>query len=107
MLPRAVQDFVCQPPTATKHPYNSLSLFVSPSPSILLLAQTTDISVTMALRTRASSWLPRLNFIRIHYAWVIFCALVAFPVLMPQGNLAAIDAFFFGASGSTESGLNT
>lgn len=60
----------------------------------------------MGLRAGAA-WLPRLNFIRIHYAWIIFCALLSLPVLMPQGNLAAIDAFFFGASGSTESGLNT
>jgi hypothetical protein len=28
-------------------------------------------------------------------------------ILYPYGNLAAVDAFFFGASGSTESGLNT
>lgn len=32
---------------------------------------------------------------------------MAFPVLYPYGNLEAVDAFFFGASGSTESGLNT
>ncbi|GJC82578.1 high-affinity potassium transport protein [Colletotrichum liriopes] len=60
----------------------------------------------MGIRTRAS-WMPHLNFISIHYAWVIFCAVFALPVMMPYGNLAAIDAFFFGASASTESGLNT
>lgn len=39
--------------------------------------------------------------------WIIFCSLLSFPVLYSAGNLAAIDALFFGASGSTESGLNT
>ncbi|KEF60745.1 uncharacterized protein A1O9_02306 [Exophiala aquamarina CBS 119918] len=34
-------------------------------------------------------------------------ALLSFPILYPYGNLRVIDAFFFGASGSTESGLNT
>ncbi|KAF4818592.1 Low-affinity potassium transport protein [Colletotrichum tropicale] len=52
-------------------------------------------------------WKPKLNFISLHYTWIIFCSLLSFPVLYPAGNLAAIDAFFFGASGSTESGLNT
>jgi len=33
--------------------------------------------------------------------------MMAFPVLYPYGNLNAVDVFFFGASGSTESGLNT
>lgn len=33
--------------------------------------------------------------------------LLALPILYPCGNLAAIDAYFFGASASTESGLNT
>ncbi|KAL3292992.1 low-affinity potassium transport protein [Colletotrichum asianum] len=52
-------------------------------------------------------WKPKLNFISLHYTWILFCSLLSFPVLYPAGNLAAIDAFFFGASGSTESGLNT
>ncbi|CAI0645141.1 unnamed protein product [Colletotrichum noveboracense] len=52
-------------------------------------------------------WKPKLNFISLHYIWFLFCSLLSFPVLYPAGNLAAIDAFFFGASGSTESGLNT
>ena len=33
--------------------------------------------------------------------------LLALVVLYPAGNMPAIDAYFFGASGSTESGLNT
>ncbi|KAF5508931.1 Low-affinity potassium transport protein [Colletotrichum fructicola] len=52
-------------------------------------------------------WKPKLNFISLHYTWILFCSLLSFPVLYSAGNLAAIDAFFFGASGSTESGLNT
>lgn len=34
-------------------------------------------------------------------------SLLSLVVLMPAGNLAAVDAYFFGASSSTESGLNT
>lgn len=33
--------------------------------------------------------------------------LLSIPVLLPAGNMKAIDAYFFGASASTESGLNT
>ncbi|VUC24994.1 unnamed protein product [Clonostachys rosea] len=51
-------------------------------------------------------WLP-INFLTLHYAYIIFMGLLAIPVLLPGGNLEAIDAYFFGASASTESGLNT
>ncbi|KAJ3537152.1 hypothetical protein NM208_g6429 [Fusarium decemcellulare] len=34
-------------------------------------------------------------------------SLLALPVLAPFGNVSAIDAYFFGCSASTESGLNT
>ncbi|KAH8753323.1 hypothetical protein F5883DRAFT_198681 [Diaporthe sp. PMI_573] len=40
-------------------------------------------------------------------AWIILCGLLGLVVLTPEGNIAAIDAYFFGASASTESGLNT
>lgn len=40
-------------------------------------------------------------------AWVVFMGLLSLPILLPYGNLAAIDAYFFGASASTMSGLNT
>jgi hypothetical protein len=40
-------------------------------------------------------------------AWVIFCSLLGLVILAPEGNMATIDAYFFGASASTESGLNT
>ncbi|KAH8745494.1 hypothetical protein F5883DRAFT_265929 [Diaporthe sp. PMI_573] len=52
-------------------------------------------------------WKPHLNFITLHYAWIILCGLLGLVVLTPEGNIAAIDAYFFGASASTESGLNT
>lgn len=34
-------------------------------------------------------------------------SIVGLVVLYPYGNLKAVDAYFFGASASTESGLNT
>ncbi|KAL2787686.1 cation transport protein-domain-containing protein [Aspergillus keveii] len=52
-------------------------------------------------------WTPSLNFINLHYAYIIFMGLLGLIVLYPYGNLRAIDAYFFGASASTESGLNT
>lgn len=39
--------------------------------------------------------------------YIIFIGLLAFPILLPDGNLSAIDAYHFGVSASTESGLNT
>ncbi|EHA51422.1 potassium transporter [Pyricularia oryzae 70-15] len=53
------------------------------------------------------AWRPKLDFIALHYIWIIFCAILGFIVLYPHGNVPAIDALFFGASASTESGLNT
>ncbi|KAE8140841.1 cation transport protein-domain-containing protein [Aspergillus pseudotamarii] len=52
-------------------------------------------------------WKPHLNFITLHYAYIIFLSILALIVVYPQGNLSAVDAYFFGASASTESGLNT
>ncbi|KAH7031491.1 cation transport protein-domain-containing protein [Microdochium trichocladiopsis] len=49
----------------------------------------------------------RASFIVVHYAWIIVCSLMGLVVLAPEGNMAAVDAYFFGASASTESGLNT
>ncbi|KOC07232.1 hypothetical protein AFLA70_580g000490 [Aspergillus flavus AF70] len=52
-------------------------------------------------------WKPHLNFITLHYAYIIFLSVLALIIVYPQGNLRAVDAYFFGASASTESGLNT
>ncbi|KKZ62581.1 hypothetical protein EMCG_02990 [[Emmonsia] crescens] len=52
-------------------------------------------------------WKPPLTFITIHYAYIITLSISSLIVLYPYGNLKAIDAYFFGASGCTESGLNT
>ncbi|GFF94201.1 low-affinity potassium transport protein [Aspergillus udagawae] len=48
-----------------------------------------------------------LNFITLHYAYIITLSILSLVIIYPYGNLRAIDAFFFGASASTESGLNT
>ncbi|KJZ77719.1 hypothetical protein HIM_02896 [Hirsutella minnesotensis 3608] len=47
------------------------------------------------------------NFITLHYAYIVFMGLLSLPVLLPQGNIQAVDAYYFGASASTEAGLNT
>lgn len=52
-------------------------------------------------------WKQRLDFITLHYVWIIFCSILGLIVIYPFGNVTAIDAYFFGASASTESGLNT
>ncbi|KAI8676060.1 Potassium transport protein [Fusarium keratoplasticum] len=52
-------------------------------------------------------WKPSINFFTLHYAYIFLVGLVGFAVILPYGNVAAIDAFFFGTSASTESGLNT
>ncbi|KKZ61220.1 hypothetical protein EMCG_04175 [[Emmonsia] crescens] len=48
----------------------------------------------------------RLNFISIHYAYIICCALACSVVLYPTGNMQYIDALLFGAGSATQSGLN-
>lgn len=39
--------------------------------------------------------------------WIILLGLLSLAIVYPYGNLKAVDAYFFGASSSTESGLNT
>ncbi|OQE39175.1 hypothetical protein PENCOP_c007G02888 [Penicillium coprophilum] len=48
-----------------------------------------------------------INFLSLHYAWIITLSILSLAIIYPYGNLKAIDAYFFGASASTESGLNT
>ncbi|EFQ96947.1 high-affinity potassium transporter [Nannizzia gypsea CBS 118893] len=50
---------------------------------------------------------PHINFVTLHYAYIIFMSVLSLAILYPAGNMAAIDAYFFGASSATESGLNT
>ncbi|KAJ5542265.1 hypothetical protein N7535_004687, partial [Penicillium sp. DV-2018c] len=52
-------------------------------------------------------WKPPINFLVLHYAWIITLGVLSLVIIYPYGNLKAIDAYFFGASASTESGLNT
>ncbi|KOS43199.1 hypothetical protein ACN38_g5919 [Penicillium nordicum] len=52
-------------------------------------------------------WKPPINFLVLHYLWIITLSVLSLVIIYPYGNLKAIDAYFFGASASTESGLNT
>ncbi|KAJ6136877.1 hypothetical protein N7497_012129 [Penicillium chrysogenum] len=52
-------------------------------------------------------WKPPINFLALHYAWIITLSILSLVIIYPYGNLKAVDAYFFGASASTESGLNT
>ncbi|PGG98238.1 hypothetical protein AJ80_09563 [Polytolypa hystricis UAMH7299] len=47
------------------------------------------------------------NFISIHYAYIISCALAISVVIYPGGRMRYIDALFFGTGSATQSGLNT
>ncbi|EAW10777.1 putative potassium uptake transporter [Aspergillus clavatus NRRL 1] len=51
-------------------------------------------------------WRPPVNFITLHYAYIITLGILGIAVLYPYGNLRAVDAYLFGVSSSTESGLN-
>ncbi|RPA76344.1 potassium transport protein 1 [Ascobolus immersus RN42] len=51
-------------------------------------------------------WTPPVNFITLHYAYIILLGIVGLIVIHPYGNVSAIDSYFFGVSSSTESGLN-
>ncbi|KAJ4293347.1 low affinity potassium transporter [Kalmusia sp. IMI 367209] len=56
---------------------------------------------------RWSAFKPRLNFITLHYMYIIIMALIGSVVLYPVKNMAYIDALFFASGGATQSGLNT
>lgn len=51
-------------------------------------------------------WTPPVNFLTLHYTWILLLAILSLVIIYPYGNLRAVDAFF-GASASTESELNT
>ncbi|OJD20231.1 hypothetical protein ACJ73_08436 [Blastomyces percursus] len=48
----------------------------------------------------------RLNFLSLHYAYIISCALACSVVIYPNGNMRYIDALLFGTGSATQSGLN-
>ncbi|KAJ5102350.1 hypothetical protein NUU61_004572 [Penicillium alfredii] len=52
-------------------------------------------------------WKLPINFLSLHYAWIVTLSILSLVIIYPYGNLKATDAYFFGASVSTESGLNT
>ncbi|KAB8079251.1 cation transport protein-domain-containing protein [Aspergillus leporis] len=51
-------------------------------------------------------WKPPVNFITLHYAYILIWGLLGLAILYPYGNMSVIDAYFFGVSASTVSGLN-
>ncbi|PLB52079.1 potassium transport protein TRK1/TRK2 [Aspergillus steynii IBT 23096] len=48
-----------------------------------------------------------LNFIFLHYAYIIIFSLIVSIIIYPGSNLAYIDALFFSVGAATQSGLNT
>ncbi|KAK4093648.1 hypothetical protein Purlil1_1982 [Purpureocillium lilacinum] len=64
-------------------------------------------SIAMAKMKHLGGWRPHVNFVTLHYVYIVAMSVLSLAVLYPAGNLKAVDAYFFGASASTESGLNT
>ncbi|KAK6339309.1 low affinity potassium transporter [Orbilia javanica] len=50
---------------------------------------------------------PKLNFITLHYFYIIGCAIVGSILLFPLKNISYVDCLFFATGSSTQSGLNT
>lgn len=48
-----------------------------------------------------------LNFILVHYCYIITFSLITSIIIYPGNKLAYIDALFFSAGAATQSGLNT
>lgn len=48
-----------------------------------------------------------LNFIFVHYSYIICMSMVTSVIVYPGSSLAYIDALFFSAGAATQSGLNT
>ena len=57
--------------------------------------------------TQLRFWKLRLNFIMVHYLYMISMAIVGSVILYGSGFIPYIDALFFAAGASTQSGLNT
>ena len=57
----------------------------------------------LGLRT----WRPKLNYITVHYLYMIGMSIVISVVLYGGGLIPYIDALFFAAGAATQSGLNT
>ncbi|ODH27893.1 hypothetical protein ACO22_04062 [Paracoccidioides brasiliensis] len=69
------------------------------------------LSTTLKVLGTIKSRIPiissiRINFISIHYAYIISCSIACSVVLFSIGNMSYIDALLFGAGASTQSGLN-
>ncbi|KAJ4331085.1 low affinity potassium transporter [Didymella glomerata] len=50
---------------------------------------------------------PKLNFITLHYTYLIVMTLIGSVILYGQRNIDYIDALFFASGSATQSGLNT
>ncbi|KAF3932827.1 hypothetical protein ABW19_dt0208835 [Dactylella cylindrospora] len=50
---------------------------------------------------------PKLNFITIHYLYIMGWTIVGSIMLYPVKNMPYVDALFFASGASTQSGLNT
>lgn len=48
-----------------------------------------------------------LNFIFIHYVYIISCAFISSIIIYPGSEIAYVDALFLSAGAATQSGLNT
>ncbi|KAL8711758.1 MAG: hypothetical protein Q9220_003929 [cf. Caloplaca sp. 1 TL-2023] len=48
-----------------------------------------------------------LNFITIHYLYILSLSIIGSILIYPAGNMDYIDALFFGSGCATQSGLNT
>ncbi|KAG5291536.1 potassium ion transporter [Histoplasma ohiense] len=48
----------------------------------------------------------RINFLSLHYGYIITCSLVASVILYAPGNVTYIDALLFATGATTQSGLN-
>ncbi|KAJ5111413.1 Low-affinity potassium transport protein [Penicillium argentinense] len=48
-----------------------------------------------------------LNFIFIHYVYIISCAIISSVIIYPGSEIAYVDALFLSAGAATQSGLNT
>ncbi|KAF2728242.1 high affinity potassium transport protein [Polyplosphaeria fusca] len=57
--------------------------------------------------TKWSHFKPRLNFITIHYMYLVGMTLLGSILLYPAGKMEYIDALFFASGSATQSGLNT
>lgn len=64
------------------------------------------LKYTQRIISKISNGLLKLNFIKLHYLYMLLLIIISSILIYPSRNMPYIDALYFGASACTQGGLN-